>query len=98
MIDELVKIYERDLDRLKNEIVSFQNEDNLWNIRGSIINSAGNLCLHLVGNLNTYIGKNIGGYTYVRNRDAEFSLRNVPRENLLQQITDVKEIVLSSLK
>lgn len=98
MIDELIKIYERDLDRLKLEIASFQNEDNLWEIRGNIINSAGNLCLHLVGNLNTYIGKNIGGYTYVRDRDAEFSLKNVPRENLLQQVTEVKETVLSSLK
>jgi len=98
MIDELIKIYERDLDRLKDEVVSFQNEDNLWEIRGSILNSAGNLCLHLVGNLHTYIGKNIGGYTYVRNRDAEFSLKNVPREYLIQQITEVKEIVLSSLK
>jgi uncharacterized damage-inducible protein DinB len=98
MIDELIKIYERDLDRLKLEIASFQNEDNLWEIRGNIINSAGNLCLHLVGNLNTYIGKNIGGYAYVRDRDAEFSLKNMPRENLLQQVTEVKETVLSSLK
>ena len=98
MIDELIKIYERDLDRLEHEIVSFQNEDNLWKTRGSIINSAGNLCLHLVGNLNAYIGKNMGGYEYVRNRDAEFNLKNVPRDNLIQQVSEVKEIVLASLK
>ena len=98
MVDVLVKIYERDLDRLKKEIEFFNDENNLWKTIGNIKNSAGNLCLHLVGNLNTYIGKNIGRSGYIRDRDAEFSLKNVPKEKLVQHVTKTKEIVLSTLQ
>ena len=97
MITELIKIYERDLDRLKLEIELFNDEKELWSTAGSVKNSAGNLALHLVGNLKTYIGKNLGNVSYVRNRDAEFNLKNVPKELLVQQIEETKEAVLSSL-
>lgn len=72
MLPELIKLFQRDLDTLKKEIQSFREEGDLWRTTGSIKNPAGNLCLHLVGNLNNYIGKNIGGTGYVRDRDAEF--------------------------
>jgi hypothetical protein len=98
MITDLIKIYERDLDRLKLEIELFNNESKLWSITGSVKNSAGNLSLHLVGNLKTYIGKNLGQIHYVRDRDAEFSLKNVPKQSLLEQIEETKTIVLSSLE
>lgn len=98
MIDALFKIYDRDLDRLKKEIELFNDENNLWRTTGNVKNSAGNLCLHLVGNLNNYIGKNMGHSGYIRDRDAEFNLKNVPKENLLQRVVETKEIVLSSLK
>ncbi|MDQ3290585.1 MAG: DinB family protein [Bacteroidota bacterium] len=98
MIAELVTIYERDLNRLKNEIESFQADQNLWIIKGQVKNTAGNLCLHLVGNLKTYIGKNLGNFDYTRNREAEFSLKDVPKEQLLQQIEETKQVVISALK
>ena len=97
MTGELSKLFERDLDRLKQEIEAFKDENNLWIIRGNIQNSAGNLCLHLVGNLNTFIGKNIGQYAYTRDREAEFSLKNVPRQMLLEQVGLVKDKVKLSL-
>ena len=98
MIDAFIKIFDRDLDRLRNEIELFSNENNLWITAGNVKNSAGNLCLHLAGNLNTYIGKNMGHSGYVRDRDAEFSLKNVPKEKLVQQVEETKKIVLSTLK
>jgi hypothetical protein len=98
MTDALIKIYDRDIERLKKEIESFTDENNLWRITGNIKNSAGNLCLHLVGNLNHYIGKNIGDSDYKRDRDAEFSLKNVPKQTLVQQVEQTKKIVLSVLK
>lgn len=98
MIDELIKVYDRDLDRLKQEIGAFRQESNLWKTVGNINNSAGNLCLHLVGNLNTYIGKNMGHSPYVRDREAEFSLKDVPSEKLLQQVEETKAVILSTLK
>src|SRR5215213_11737384 len=89
MITEFAKVYDRDISRLKQEIESFKQEMNLWVTTGAIKNSSGNLCLHLIGNLRTYIGKNMGNQHYVRDRDAEFSLKGIKRQDLLQQI-DIK--------
>jgi len=97
MLDELIKIFDRDVDRLKKEIEAFRNEDNLWKPVGDITNPAGNLCMHLVGNLKTYIGKNIGKYPYERDRVAEFNARHIPREKLIADIDETKAIVRSSL-
>ncbi|WP_207435767.1 DinB family protein [Sabulibacter ruber] len=94
---EFIKIYHRDLDRLADEIKAFKAESTIWETTGEIKNSAGNLCLHLVGNLRTYIGKNMGNHAYTRDRDAEFNSKGIPRQQLLEQIGETKEIVLASL-
>ncbi len=60
MVKELRALYERDLQRLHKEITLFQQEEHLWQTSGQAPNAAGNLALHLVGNLSTYIGKNLG--------------------------------------
>lgn len=79
-------LFKRELSKLKTEIESYKEESNLWRIEKSIANSGGNLCLHLIGNLNTYIGAILGQTGYVRDRDAEFSLKNIPREELINKI------------
>lgn len=86
LIDTLKTLFNRDLNKLKSEIESYKNEANLWIIDKSIANSAGNLCLHLIGNLNTYIGATLGGSNYIRNRELEFSLRDVPKQELTNMI------------
>jgi hypothetical protein len=86
LIDTLKSLFNRDLNKLKSEIESYKNEANLWIIDKSIANSAGNLCLHLIGNLNTYIGATLGGSNYVRNRELEFSLKDVPKLELISLI------------
>jgi hypothetical protein len=83
LVQELSKVFIKDLQKLKEEIALYRNEQNLWKIEKQIANSAGNLCLHLVGNLNTFIGKEIGKTGYVRNREQEFSLKNVPQKELV---------------
>jgi hypothetical protein len=98
MLTETLKsIFTRDLNRLRSEIELYKNEENLWKVEGNIANSAGNLCLHLVGNLNTYIGKEIGKTGYIRNRELEFSLKNVPRKELLGKIDDTIRTINKSL-
>lgn len=98
MIIETLKIlYSRDLNRLRKEVELYNNEKNLWIVEKNIANSAGNLCLHLIGNLNTYIGKEIGKTDYVRNRELEFSLKNIPKVELLQKIDETILVVNSSL-
>ena len=72
-------------------------ESNLWKVDKSIANSAGNLCLHLVGNLNTYIGAEIGKTGYVRDRDLEFSQKNIPRDELVKMIEDTITVVANGL-
>ncbi|TDH29090.1 DUF1572 domain-containing protein [Segetibacter sp. 3557_3] len=90
MLTEILQsLFTRDLDRLRTEIMSYKSEENLWKTDGNITNSAGNLCLHLLGNLNTYIGKEIGHTGYTRNREQEFSLQLVPREELIHGIDQV---------
>ncbi len=101
LIDILKTVFKRDLVKLKLEIESYQSETNLWRIEKSIANSSGNLCLHLIGNLNAYIGAVLGESGYVRNRDAEFSLKDVPQKDLVKKIEDTIEVVdrvLSTLK
>ena len=97
VIDTLQKIFKRDLEKLKQEIASYRNESNLWKVDKSIANSSGNLCLHLVGNLNAYIGAEIGKTGYVRNRDLEFSLKNIPQAQLVKMIEDTIVVVEDGL-
>lgn len=93
----LKTIYTRDLTILSREISLYTSENNIWITDKSISNSAGNLCLHLVGNLNTYIGAVLGNSGYVRNRDLEFSLKNIPRNELLNKIDQTITVVENTL-
>jgi uncharacterized damage-inducible protein DinB len=96
-IQVLQELFTRDLIKLHDEIGAYSNEERMWSVEKDIANSAGNLCLHLIGNLNTYIGKELGGTPYERNRPLEFSQRNVPKRILLQQINDTLRVVNESL-
>src|SRR5689334_7698132 len=93
LIETLKKIYTRDLEKLKLEISLYKNERKIWYIEKQILNTAGNLCLHLVGNLNTYIGTVLGQTGYVRNRDLEFSQKDIPREDLIKKIEDTISVI-----
>jgi hypothetical protein len=97
LIESLKTLFNRDLIKLKNEIESYQNESDIWKIQKGIANSAGNLCLHLVGNLNTYIGAEFGKTGYIRNRALEFSLKDIPRAELLSKIEETIVVVDNAL-
>lgn len=103
----MVALYERDLNKLKLEIELYGNEGDkgdrrdeslLWQIRDEIKNSAGNLCLHLCGNLQHYIGFRLGGFAYHRNRDLEFAAKDIPLEKLLAELLRTKQVVLGTLE
>lgn len=81
-------IFIRDLNRLKQELAAYQSEAAIWAIDKNITNSGGNLCLHLLGNLNTYIGEEIGKSGYVRDREAEFSTKGISQASLLHMIEE----------
>lgn len=98
LIETLRKLFNRDLAKLRKEVEQYREESNLWKIEHAIANSGGNLVLHLVGNLKTYVGKELGGIEYIRNRDLEFSQKNVPRADLLRMIDETMEAVDKTLE
>lgn len=86
-------LFERDLNKLKTEIEAYKTEEVVWKTKNNVTNSAGNLCLHLIGNLNSFIGAELGKSGYIRQRDLEFSNKNTPKDELLRMIDDTIIIV-----
>lgn len=87
MLNEtLIKLCDRDLSKLKEEIGLYRDEASLWKIDGAITNSAGNLTLHLIGNLRHFFGAVLGETGYIRDRDKEFSDGGVSRADLITGI------------
>ena len=98
MLHETLKtLFNRDLSKLKKEIESYRNEKVIWLIDKEIANSAGNLCLHLTGNLNAYIGAELGKTSYIRHRELEFSLKDIPRAELIKKVEDTILVVDAAL-
>ena len=93
----LIDIYERDLDKLRTEVESYANEADLWKTTDGISNSAGNLGLHLTGNLQHFFGAILADSGYVRDRDSEFANKNVARDEMLATIDSTKAVVVDTL-
>jgi len=96
--DILIQLYEGDLGKLRDELELYADDAGLWTTVGGITNSGGNLALHLVGNLEHFIGGVLGGSGYVRDRDAEFSEKAIPRQEMLDSIDRMKPILLETIK
>ena len=93
----LSNLFSRDLDRLKAEVTSYESDRVFWSVAKEISNSAGNLTIHLIGNLNHFIGAILGNTGYSRDREAEFNDKNIERELLLEQIDEIKAIIETTL-
>ena len=91
------EIFGRELDRLASEVEAYSEESDLWVRQGTQGNAPGTLTLHLVGCLHHYIGAALGGTGYVRDRPAEFSDRDVPRERLLEVIQGCRDTIVPTL-
>ncbi|MCZ7609518.1 MAG: DUF1572 family protein [Ignavibacterium sp.] len=97
MIEGIKSSVVRDLDKLKKEISSYKNSENIWKKEDDSSYSAGNLCLHLLGNLNHFIGAVIGKTGYVRNRDFELSQKGISINELVKQIDETVVVVEKTL-
>lgn len=93
----LTEMFERDLLKVISELNAYQNEADMWIVRNEISNSAGNLCLHLIGNLNHFIGATLGKSGYIRTREVEFSAKNVPRKEMIDSLYETISMVTSTL-
>ena len=94
---ELAAFFERDLNKLIEEIQLYPHESDLWVINNGIANSAGNLCLHIIGNLNHFVGATLGNTGYIRQRDLEFSSRDIPREKIIADLKNTIDIVKKAI-
>ncbi len=86
-------IFARDLRTLDHEIAAYPDDATVWQEVQGLPNPAGTLVLHLVGNLNHYVGAVLGDTDYVRDREAEFSARGVPRHELSRAVTSTAAVV-----
>jgi uncharacterized damage-inducible protein DinB len=91
--DHALKLLLRELDGFSREVSLFPDDAGLWLTVPGITNSAGNLTLHVAGNLQHFVGKVLGGHAYVRDRDAEFSRRSGTRAEVLAEIRKTAEVV-----
>lgn len=90
MTESLIFLFHRDLDKLKEEITLFHSEADLWRTREGITNTAGNLALHIAGNLQHFFGSVLGSTGYLRDREAEFGAKGVSREELIMELDKAK--------
>lgn len=86
MIDDLRRLYRRELDSLLREIALYPNDEAPWQELAGMPNLGGTLVLHLAGNLRHFIGAQLGQTGYIRHREAEFATRGVSRAELASLI------------
>ena len=93
LANELAALLRRDLTKLCQQVKAFTDEAQLWQVLPGVENSAGNLAMHLEGNLREYIGRQLGGLEYVRNRPVEFAGKDVPRAALISRLENLAETI-----
>ena len=98
LANELAALFRRDLSRLIQQIESYPNDEMVWRTHPAITNSAGNLVLHLEGNLREYIGRQLGNIPYSRKRELEFSSKGIGREELIRRVAELKVAVPSVIE
>src|ERR1035438_3106031 len=81
------------------ELAGPLSEEQFWAKPFPFGNSFGNLVLHLTGNLNYYIGAQIAGTGYVRDRPKEFAEATRPsKEEVMKQFDDTLEMVVRTIR
>jgi uncharacterized damage-inducible protein DinB len=88
---------ERDLQKMKDEIILYSPFENIWKLDGNIRNSAGNLFLHIMGNLRHFIGATLGNTGYLRNREAEFNTTGLSLDHLMIEYEETLNAIRTGL-
>ena len=83
---DLLVLFRRDLAAFEREVALFPEDEALWRTLPGIANGAGNLALHVAGNLRHFAGTVLGGTGYVRDREAEFGRRSGPRTEVAAEL------------
>jgi hypothetical protein len=90
---DLAFLFSRDLTRLGKQIEGFPSDETLWEPLPGVLNPAGNLVLHIEGNLREFVGRQLGQLAYKRNRELEFSSRGMSRHEIGARMAELRESI-----
>ena len=94
---DLSRLLARELATLRDELLAYADERFIWAQPNGVPNSAGTLALHMAGNLRWFIGSQLGATGHVRNREEEFTMRDVPRAELIALVERTADEVTRTL-
>jgi hypothetical protein len=97
MVDDVRRLLVRELQAFAREVLMFPDDDSLFRTLPGVTNSAGNLALHVCGNLQHFVGAVLGATSYVRNRDFEFRARSGRRADVARQLHETAAVVTKTL-
>jgi len=89
----------RDFARRVHALSENFSEEQFWTKPYPYGNSFGHLTLHLIGNLNYYIGAQLAHTGYVRDREREFKGETYEsKEEVLKRLDETVEMVVATLE
>jgi uncharacterized damage-inducible protein DinB len=91
LCQNLKTLFLREVKTLERELALYPDDTSVWRNVTGLPNTAGNLVLHLCGNLQHFIGATLGHSGYLRNREVEFSSRDLSRTQLLHELSKTQE-------
>ena len=93
MKDCMTTLLIREIDGFARELALFPDDESIWKTLPGVTNSAGNLAMHVAGNLQHYVGEVLGGSLYQRNRDLEFNGKSGTRSEIMAELTRASNVV-----
>lgn len=90
---EFSAVFLRDLDRLAAEVGAYTSHGALWATPPGVANSGGTLAVHLAGNIQHFVGAQLGGSGYVRDREREFAVRDLAAAEVLAEVRAARDAV-----
>jgi uncharacterized damage-inducible protein DinB len=89
----------RKLSSVVHDLTAPLSEEQFWAKPFAFGNSIGHLMLHLTGNLNYYIGAQIAGTGYVRDRPLEFSdARRLSKAEVLKDFDQAIQTAIGAIQ
>lgn len=94
---DISRLLVRELEACAREVLSYPDDESLWQTAPGVTNSTGNLALHLCGNLRHFVGASLGQTGYVRDRQLEFSTREGTRADVASELRATSRTVSETL-
>jgi hypothetical protein len=98
VVDDVRRVLVREVDAFLREIALFPSDASLWQAAPGVLNPAGTLALHIAGNLQHFVGAVLGGSGYVRDRNAEFSVRGWTRDRVAFELRAARDAIETTLR